>query len=519
MQVLVRAGEMKEIDCFSIHEIGIPSVVLMERAALAVTQRVCAYLDGKRRCAGKHLRQEKKERVLVLAGTGNNGADGLAAARMLANRPAEAVVLYLGEEEKATAEWKLQAGILNKLGIPVLRAQTAPAEYTEIEEYDVVIDAVFGIGITRAVEGKRREWLNRINEKGNYVVSVDIPSGLCADTGQALGTAVRADETVTFGYKKLGMALYPGRELCGRVTVAQIGFPAVSVDHASPACFSYEKTDCFLPKRAADGNKATFGRVLVAAGSRNMAGAACFAARAALAAGAGLVRILTAEANREILQTLVPEAILTTWETVPETEELEQIVGWADVLAVGPGLGCTKESHLLLKRILELRRVPTVLDADALNLLAANPDLCTGLDETVVLTPHPGELARLRDKPISDQKEDPAAAAVCAAKQFGCICVCKDAATVTAEPGGKLFINQSGNDGMAAGGSGDVLTGVIAGLLAAGMHPFEAAAAGVYVHGLAGDAAAQKYGRHSMGPLQMTEELAAVFAELERGKD
>lgn len=508
MQQLVTAKEMKEIDRYSIETIGIPSVLLMERAALAVVETVEGYLTN--------AVPERQRRVLVLAGTGNNGADGLAAARMLANHSIAVAVLFLGSEEKATPEWRLQAEILRKLNIPLMLAETASVEYTKIEDYDVVIDAVFGIGIARPVEGIYREWLDKVNESGTYVVAVDIPSGLSTDTGAVLGTCVRANETVTFGCKKLGMALYPGRDLCGRVRVAEIGFPPVSIQHAALQHFSLVKKDQFLAKRLADANKGSFGKVLLVAGSRNMAGAACFAAKAALAAGAGLVRVLTEEANRQIIQTLVPEAILTTWEKVPEEGKLAEVIDWADIIAAGPGMGCTEDSRRLLTGILHLRRVPLVLDADALNLLAANDDMRAWLDENVILTPHPGELSRLIKKTVGELKENPAESARAAAAQFGCICVCKDAATVTAAPQKPVCVNQSGNEGMATGGSGDVLTGVIAGLLASGCEPYMAAAAGVYIHGLAGDEAKKRYGSHSMGPLQMIEQLAVVFSELER---
>lgn len=515
MEILVTAKEMKAIDRDSIDQVGIPSVVLMERAALAVTDRVIRYLKEKGCFSGKMGASGNSHgRVLVLAGVGNNGADGLAAARMLYDRSIDVTVLYLGKEEKATEEWRLQAGILRRLGIRLLMAETAPASYNKAEDYHVVIDAVFGIGITRTVEGIYRDWLDKVNQSGTYVVSVDVASGLDADTGQILGTAIRADETVTFGCKKRGMVLYPGKALSGRVTVADVGFPGISVARAGARAYSYEKSDQVLPARPADGNKGTFGRILIAAGSHNMAGAACFSAKAALASGAGLVQIFTMEENRQILQTLVPEAILTTWEHAPSMEAVRTAAEWADVVVVGPGMGRSGESLKILTGLLKAARVPVVLDADALNLLAEHPELREYLSEKMILTPHPGELSRLTGLSVEELKRDLPGAAVQTAAELHCICVCKDAATVTAAANGDICINQSGNQGMAVGGSGDVLTGIIAGMLAAGLSPYQSAAYGVYVHGLAGDRAKSLYGSYGMGPAQIGEQVGQVLKAL-----
>ena len=501
MNWLVTAAQMKQIDQTSIKEVGIPSVVLMERAALAVTDRALQFLE-----------ENPQAQILVITATGNNGADGLAVARMLAERNFAPRVYYLGNPERATEEWKLQASILEKLKIPVLPvAEGFWAEYDKKKGEMLVIDAMFGIGLARPVEGMYRDVIEAVNRSGAYVISVDVPSGIDTDTGAVWGAAVRADETVTFGFSKIGCVLYPGAVYAGKVTVAQIGFAPMAAAIAAPSVFTMSKQDVHLPARRRDGNKGTFGRVLLVAGQKNMAGAVCFAAKAILATGAGLVRILTREENRQIVQTLVPEAVLTTWETVPSSEEIREMVEWADVIAAGPGLGCGDDAAKLLERLLEQRTDGIVLDADALNLLAQHETLRKRLLKSDILTPHMGELARLLGCSIADLKKDPVQTAKRAAEELGVICVCKDAVTAIAEPSGRVFLNTTGNEGMATGGSGDVLTGVIAGMLAAGMDAVRAAEYGVLLHGAAGDAAKETYGSRSMGPQQIIEGLTEIM--------
>ncbi|MCI7275414.1 MAG: NAD(P)H-hydrate dehydratase [Cuneatibacter sp.] len=509
MNWLVTAAQMKQIDQVSIKAVGIPSVVLMERAALAVTERALHF-----------LKKQPQVAISVVVGTGNNGADGLAVARMLAEHGYAPRAYYLGNPERATEEWRLQASILEKLKIPLLPVSEGfLAEYDKKKGDALIIDAIFGIGLARAVEGVYRQTIEVINARSAYVISVDVPSGIDTDTGAVWGTAVRADETVTFGFSKIGCVLYPGAAYAGKVTVAQIGFAPMAAAMAGPSVFTMSESDVRLPQRRRDSNKGTFGRVLLVAGQKNMAGAACFAAKAILATGAGLVRILTREENRPIVQTLVPEAVLTTWEEVPSEEEIAEMTAWADVIAIGPGLGCGEESALLLERILKRRTEGMVLDADALNLLAQHEALRQMLWSSDILTPHMGELARLLGSSISELKKDLIRTAKEAAGSFGAICVCKDAVTVIAEPSGRVFVNTTGNEGMATGGSGDVLTGVIAGMLAAGAEKVRAAEWGVYLHGAAGDAAKKRYGSRSMGPQQIIEGLEEIIKAQDDAQD
>lgn len=513
MRKLVSAKEMKEIDRVSMEEFKIPSMVLMERAALSVAEAV-----------KKRIRPGGT--VLSVCGTGNNGADGAAAARILSFWGYSCRILIPSLRGRESREFLAQIEIAKKAGISVETAgDWIPGPC------DAVIDGIFGVGLSRDVEGEYREMAELISELKNaagepaLTVAVDMPSGISSDTGAVLGCAVRADVTVTFGEMKLGQALFPGREYCGELIVADIGFPpgAGGDGHV----FSYANGDLTkLPVRPAYSNKGTFGKVLVAAGSQNMAGAAYFSALAAIRCGAGLVKILTTETNREILQTRLPEAILSTYDPAMAGEAPEEFqallrkeAAWADVIVLGPGLGKEPYARRLTETILSDACVPIIMDADAINLAAEYPELKTYFTENIIVTPHLGEMARLTGTSVGELKKDLIGAAVSLTECCGVTCVLKDAATVVSGSDGQVFVNRSGSPAMAKGGSGDVLTGVIAGLIACGMEECEAASFGVWLHGLAGEEAERRFGTHSVLAGELADCLGAVLkrAEEERG--
>ncbi len=295
MKYAVTAAEMKLYDQKTISEIGIPSLVLMERAALETVRVLLA---------------ERKEmkRVLIAAGTGNNGGDGLAVGRILASRGVKVTFLLAGSWEKLSKETAMQKDILLNSGFSILRK-------IENEEYDIVIDALFGIGLSREVEGEYAKWIHTLNDmkqQGTYICSLDIPSGICADTGKVMGCAVRADLTAAFAFAKRGELLYPGREYTGKLVVCDIGIPSAVLENQYPGAAYLEREDAIrkLPERRPDGNKGTFGKVLLIAGSRDMCGACILAGSSAFKTGAGMVKIITPECNREILQSTLPEAML-----------------------------------------------------------------------------------------------------------------------------------------------------------------------------------------------------------------
>ncbi len=509
---LLEAANMKMTDRITIEEKGIPSLVLMERAAMAVTERVKRYAMP-------------ESRVGVLCGTGNNGGGGVAVARMLTEAGIFATILTrqpekcrsvsqkeaVGEQPDGTPEFVQQLNMAVAFAVPICGLEST-------QEYDIIIDALFGIGLSKDVAGEYAEVIERINAEEHIVIAVDLPSGISADTGAVCGVALRARETVTFGAAKPGQLLYPGREYVGKLTVAEIGFPkALLWEQRSGIYFNGKSVEGILPKRPPYSNKGTFGKVVVIAGSRNMAGAAYFSACAAYRMGVGLVKIVTPECNREILQTLLPEAMLAVYREGENLEALaEQLTEFADALVIGPGLGREKTAEALADAVrkalcrLKADAPPSVWDADVLNLLAEQMkrEGCVApeerklfledlLPEHAVLTPHPGELSRLTGKPVEMLVKGLAVEARRLAEKSRLVYVLKDAVTVVAS-GKERFINTTGNNGMATGGSGDALCGVIAALLAAGLEPFYAAAAGVWLHGAAGDLAAGEIGETSV---------------------
>lgn len=500
MELLCSGKQMQEIDRYSIQEMKIPSLVLMERAALAVRDAV--------------LRRWKPGgRIVAVCGSGNNGADGLAAVRLLSQAGCPAEAILAGSEEHETRECRLQREILVKLEIPVHRA--AGDAYDKIRGAQILIDAVFGVGLSRDVKGTYARMIEAVNQADGQVVSVDIPSGVSADTGKVLGCAVNAAETVTFGFRKLGQILYPGAGCCGKLTVAEIGFAPVPGTLSEELAYTFVTEDLDgLPQREADSNKGSFGKTAVFAGCKNMAGAAALCGLSAYRAGAGLVRLVTEEENRMILQQLVPEAVMTTLER-NRKERIAEALEWATVIVLGPGLGRSEEAGEEVRQVLEYGmkhpEKPVAADADALNLLSENPQWRIKGSGNLILTPHPGELSRLLGRSVEKLKEDfPGAVRDCAEK-YGAVVVGKDSRTVVSEAEGPVFVNTSGNSAMAKAGSGDVLCGVIAGLLARGVPARSAAEYGAYVHGLAGDLWVREHGCQGMTAMDLSECLSRLW--------
>jgi len=397
--------------------------------------------------------------------------------------------------------------------------------------YTVLVDAIFGIGLDRPAEGKYAKTIQCMNEFQGYVFAVDIPSGISADNGQVLGTAVRADVTITFGIEKIGQLLYPGSLHTGKLIVSDIGFPPSALETVSSNALFYDESDLFsLPRRAAYSNKGTYGRVVIIAGSANMSGAAFLSAKAAYRMGAGLVQIVTPQENRSILQMQLPEAILTTYDAAGLDKESERLkiiaaVSGADAIVLGPGIGKSDAARSIVDLVLENSPIPLIVDADALNILSdrfneaalAGNDACARIGAVAatvpagsILTPHLKELARLLDQDLAGIKADLLGAADLCTADSDLTFVMKDARTVVAHQD-ERYINATGNNGMATGGSGDALTGIIAGLLAQGLAPSEAAKLGVYIHGLAGDIAARDKSEYSLMASDLIEALPAVL--------
>lgn len=501
MRYLVSGSQMKQIDRHAIETIGIPSMVLMERAAMAVA-------------AEAESLAKKDDRIWSVCGTGNNGADGIAAARMLHGKGYRVSVLLCGDPGHGTEEYGRQLQIARGLDVPII----------EFHDFipgscDIIIDGVFGVGLSRNIEGEYLEVLRMLmSREAREVIAIDIPSGIHSDNGQVMGAALQATVTVTFGYEKLGTVLYPGRAYAGRVLVADIGFPQVSLLQAGAEIFTYGVEDLGrIPKRPAYSNKGSFGKVLLVAGAENMSGAAYLSGLAAYRMGAGLVKIFTVESNRPILQEQLPEAVIETYRPEDAWERPEAFKGqigaacdWASVIILGPGLGQAAYTRPLVQEILEHAYVPIVIDADALNVIAANPELTQYYTENIIVTPHLGEMSRLTGKTIGQIQESLIDTAVEYSGRYGITCVLKDAVTVVTGKEGQIYLNSSGNSAMAKAGSGDVLTGAVAGLLAQGEENWEGAILGVYLHGAAGDRAMESISAHGI----LARDIANQLAEL-----
>jgi len=514
MKYVLDSRQMKQVDNLSINKFGMSALVLMERAALGVASLI-------------ERKFSKSDRIISVCGNGNNGADGVAMARILFEKGYDVTILIVGVG--STSESEAQLSIAKKAGIKIKK-------YTrnkiKLNEYNLIIDAIFGIGLSRNVEGNYSDLMSAVNDSKAKVVSVDIPSGINATTGQIMGNAIKADFTVTFGYKKIGLLLYPGTDYSGKIKVVDIGFPKVIIQKITKKAFTFSKNDInLIPKRMKNSNKGMYGKVLVIAGSEEIGGAACLAGLSTYRSGTGLVKVLTHKNNADAILKVVPEALISTYDTNYGDEQIMCMIAkeleWASCIIIGPGISKGKIAVILTKYVIGNTKVPTIIDADALNIMAdiisetkANPDIFTSEDEaTFILTPHIGEMERISGFGKAAIKSDPIKYAEEFVKSFSktyainvnIICVMKDARTIVLDSSGCAYINTSGNSGMAKGGSGDVLTGVIAGLISNKMPYFEAACMGVYVHGLAGDESALKKGEYGMKAGDIIDNICAVM--------
>lgn len=514
MIYLLNGQEMKACDQRTIEYYQVPSMVLMERAALAVVDAIIE--------SGYDL-----SCIGIVCGMGNNGGDGLAVARLLYQKHLSVRVFLVGDESRATEQTARQLAIVKQYGIPVYHigddVMTIERFCKEIQGCSLLIDGIFGVGLSREVSGVYKQVIEGMNASEAKKVAIDIPSGVNADDGQILGCAVKADMTVTFAFCKVGLVLYPGADYAGNVKVVEIGITEDSLKEETGYCYTHSTKEILemLPKRCARSNKGTYGKVVLVVGSKGMAGAAYLAAMAAYRMGCGLVRIVTPEENREIMQTLVPEAVLTTYDSQnPQNNEKELLdaLQWGDAIGIGSGLGISAASEYLLDLVRNNTKVPVVIDGDGLNVLAKNPDwlrrLGKILSDRVVLTPHLGEMSRLVQLPIKEIQEKLIQTAVEFSKEYKVCCVLKDARTIVASNHGETYINLTGNHGMATGGSGDVLVGMITALIAQGMPVSKAAIAGVHLHGCAGDVAAGRLGERGMAARDLVDAIAQVISKI-----
>ncbi len=512
MQQLVTVSEIREMDRLTI-EAGLPGLLLMEHAGMAVADR-----------AVEILQESGGERIAVFCGKGNNGGDGFTAARLLAQSGWRVTVFMTCAPADIRGDASVQFTAMQTQEVEIVALENQPG-LENIPSFDLIIDALLGTGIKGEVTGFTADLIDLINRSGAFVLSVDIPSGLQSDSGRFEGACIEADATVTFGKLKRGLVLSSGRELSGVVDVADIGIPEPVAASIHSSAWLIESRDCRdrLPPRPMSAHKGDFGKVAVIAGSRGMTGAACLASTAALKAGCGLVKLVCPAGVNPILESMMPEVM--TW-PVPETpdgslalsavESIRTLLEWADVLAIGPGLSGNKETVSLIREIIRAEnRLPVVIDADGLNAFAGHPELLENPGSPRILTPHPGELSKLTGLTIADILADPAETAAEWSNRWQSVLILKGASTCIGVPDGRVFVNTTGNSGMGSGGTGDVLTGITAGLLAQGISPADAAVCSVYLHGLAGDLAAEAGSDRALTAGDLTAFLGDAFLRVE----
>ncbi|MCP4396289.1 MAG: NAD(P)H-hydrate dehydratase [bacterium] len=480
------AAEIRELDRRAIEDVGIPGAVLMENAGTRVL-----------RVMQERYPDLKNRRILIACGKGNNGGDGLVLARHLFNRGVEVRVTLLADRHQLVGDAGLNFVIATKMDIPIVEItsnEQLPAFRNLLPQADILVDAILGTGLSDAVKGLYKHVIESMNKAEKPIIAVDIPSGLSADSGMVPGSCIRADLTVTFAVPKRGVLLYPAADYVGELEVVDIGIPKNLVDTSGIKVHVLEaiKVKQSLRKRPPNTHKGTYGHVLVIAGSPGKAGAALMAGRSALRTGSGLVTLAIPETLRVPLEIPTLEVMTAA---LPETgkgtvsldayDEIMRLAEDKRVLALGPGLSTHPSTVELVYRLIRNVEIPMVIDADGINAIALYPEILLEAKAPIVLTPHPGEMARLVPNVQIQNNRVPVAQET--AQKYKIYLALKGVRTLIASPSGNVFINPTGNPGMATAGTGDVLTGIIAGLISQNIIPVEAAKTGVFLHGLAGD--------------------------------
>jgi ADP-dependent NAD(P)H-hydrate dehydratase / NAD(P)H-hydrate epimerase len=517
---IVTASEIREMDRLTIEKIGIPGIVLMENAA-----------RGAGRMFFEHFNPAPGSQVVIICGKGNNGGDGFALARHLIHRGLKVAVILLAGASQIKGDALANLEIIKRIsGIEVVEAPTPP-EFAgcrpHIERCAYIIDAIFGTGLNSDVEGVGRQAIEAINSSEKRVMSIDIPSGLNSDNGRIMGVAVSADLTVAFGFPKLGQVIFPGAGMVGRLVCVDIGIPDNVADSVASRHYTTEPEDfrCLFNEVKRDSHKGDRGHLLILAGSTGKTGAAAMTALSALRAGAGLVTVGIPASLNNIMEVKLTEAMTAP---LPETtegtlsikakDEIWRLMKGKTAIAIGPGLSTNPETTALVREIALECNLPMVIDADGLNALADEPGVLEKLDAGKILTPHPGEMGRLTGIKGSDIQLDRTGTAARFAERYKCCLVLKGARTLITGSADRTYVNPTGNPALSSGGSGDVLTGIISGLLTRGMPVIRAATAGVCLHGLAGDLLAEKMGEAGALAGDLPDVIPWLMESIRRGE-
>jgi len=492
--------EMRLMDRFAIENLGIAEEILMENAGLAAVN----VLQNKSGIKGR--------KFVIFCGTGNNGGDGLVVARLIHSQGGRAKIFLMGDKNKFRGAAQTNMAIIDKLPIEVLKLENAAEAKKDVAHCDMIIDAIFGTGLDRPVAELAADVIVLINKSKKKVLSLDIPSGVNGDTGEIMGTAIKADYTVTFGLPKIGNMLYPGFELCGELFVSHISFPPLLMERNDLQIATNDYVA--LPQRSAQAYKGSVGDVLFIAGAANYYGAPYFAAMSFLKTGGGYARLAAPKSmigklaikGREIVY-LSQEETAAGSIAIKSKNKLLEAAAKVDMVVIGPGLSLHEETVRLVKELAEEIKVPLLIDGDGLTAIAENPEILRGRKAATILTPHLGEMARLTGKPAAEISGNKIAVLKETTEKLKATIVLKGAHSLIGLPDGRVYINLSGNAGMATAGSGDVLTGCIAAMYGLGLKPEEATCKGVFLHGYAGDLAAAKKGEDGITAKDIMEFL------------
>lgn len=510
---VVLNDEMRLIDRTSIEKYGIPGVVLMENAGISVVNEIVDNFNF-------------DSKFTIVCGRGNNGGDGFVVARHLHDKGYGVNVFILGDKEVIKGDALINYKIITNLGISIKEIKNED-DLVKLKEsiisHSIVIDGLFGTGLSKEVQGIPEKVINIINKYSKYTISIDIPSGIGGNDGKVFGTPIKANKTITFCLPKCGNLVYPGAEYNGKLVIRDIGIPNEVIKNVELKhnLIDIEIVRKGLPSRKKDTHKGTYGKANVIAGSAGMTGAAILTCKSALRTGTGLLRLYVGESINHIVKTGVPEAI-----TVPLQEMRKGVIGIhhiekiindakeANVLTIGPGCGSTSELAEIIKQVLAKVEIPIIIDADGLNVLSRDKEWFLEKKSKIVITPHIGEMARLTNIPIEEIRHDLIKVAKDFATKWGVVVVLKGASTIVASPEGEIYINVKGNPGMATAGSGDVLTGIITGLIAQGLEPLKAAITAVYLHGLTGDKVAYDKGEYGLLAGDLVESLPYTIKDI-----
>lgn len=494
---ILDATQMRNIDRRTTERFGVPSIVLMENAALAVVDAISEHFPS---C----------DRVALVCGTGQNGGDGFAVARHLENRGVVPAIVIVGDRGSIKGDALTNLTVCERLGVPIYDVRSEADIETalaHVADADLVVDALFGTGLNRPPEGVYAEVIRAIAELRIPVLAVDLPSGANASSPEPFEPCLQAEVTVTFAAPKLCHVFEPSALFCGEVIVADISIPEIAIDDelVQLALITPKDIHPHVVARLAATHKGTYGHVAIAAGSPGRSGAAVLCARGAVRTGAGLVTVMTDDDTARLVHAGSIESMTYTG------DDLETFLAGKSAVLIGPGLRDDEEAYARTRALVDAIELPMILDASGLNAFAARAGELNPHGRPRVITPHPGELARLLSTDTQSIARDRIGVAREAAKRTNCVVVLKGHQSLVAEPDGHVWVNPTGNPGMASGGMGDVLSGIIAALLARGTDPLDAACAGVYLHGLAGDLLAAELGDTGLTAMDLAERIPAAI--------